>query len=118
MSPCRDPGLRRCSQCHRERAIGQFERNGKRGRRTACKECRREAWVANGARRRKAGAGYVLRGTIRSLWTAQAGLCKSCGRALGDYHVDHVIPLAKGGRHEASNLALLCPTCNLRKGAR
>lgn len=33
-------------------------------------------------------------------------------------HVDHVQPLAKGGRHCLRNLQLLTPVDNLRKGAR
>lgn len=35
----------------------------------------------------------------------------------GAYHVDHIYPLARGGKHEAPNLVISCPTCNLRKQA-
>jgi len=31
-------------------------------------------------------------------------------------HVDHIVPLAKGGRHEASNLQILPIGLNMRKG--
>lgn len=31
-------------------------------------------------------------------------------------HVDHIIPLARGGRHEASNLQILAAGLNMRKG--
>ena len=33
------------------------------------------------------------------------------------YHIDHVIPLVKGGTHDITNLILCCPECNLKKQA-
>ena len=36
----------------------------------------------------------------------------------GSGHLDHILPLALGGRHDDDNLQLLCGTCNMRKGAR
>jgi hypothetical protein len=45
-------------------------------------------------------------------------VCEHCGSCVGPYHVDHVIPLRLGGRDEITNLQVLCPDCNLRKGAR
>jgi hypothetical protein len=34
------------------------------------------------------------------------------------FHVDHIHPLAHGGRTDLTNLALACVSCSLRKGAR
>lgn len=31
------------------------------------------------------------------------------------FHLEHVIPLARGGQTEIENLALACPSCNLHK---
>jgi 5-methylcytosine-specific restriction endonuclease McrA len=47
-------------------------------------------------------------------------MCHICGTWLhgSDCHVDHVIPLARGGNHTRDNLATACPTCNLRKSSR
>ena len=44
--------------------------------------------------------------------------CAYCGRypRVGERHVDHVIPLAKGGPHTAANLRITCAQCNLSKG--
>lgn len=44
--------------------------------------------------------------------------CWYCGKAMTKYHVDHFIPLAKGGSSSVSNLRLACPTCNLSKSAK
>lgn len=37
---------------------------------------------------------------------------------FADMHLDHVIPLAKGGKHSNDNCRCACATCNLKKGAK
>jgi hypothetical protein len=44
------------------------------------------------------------------------GLCRYCGSS-GPHHLDHVLPVALGGRSTMRNLVLACVECNLRKGA-
>lgn len=49
--------------------------------------------------------------------------CGLCGRSTlkGDdikLHVDHIVPIAKGGKTEAGNLWALCQECNLGKSDR
>lgn len=45
--------------------------------------------------------------------------CYLCGKLLdGEVHLDHIIPLARGGAHSQDNLAPTHATCNLRKGDR
>lgn len=53
-----------------------------------------------------------------ALFRSQDGRCNYCGRKLGmNYlHVDHKVPLARGGSIRLSNLQLLCSPCNTRKG--
>lgn len=48
---------------------------------------------------------------------ASMALVYAIGRKLG-LHVDHVKPLAKGGRHCLHNLQYLTPLDNMRKGAK
>lgn len=48
--------------------------------------------------------------------------CVICGRSpavnIGcELHVDHIIPLARGGKNENTNLRSLCAECNLGKGS-
>lgn len=61
------------------------------------------------------------RATARQLWALwhkQRGCCALTGRRLGrDAHLDHIVPLARGGGHEISNLRFLCHQANLAKRA-
>lgn len=43
--------------------------------------------------------------------------CYLCGKLIpkGHRHVDHIVPLAKGGKHVPSNLAIVCDQCNWHK---
>lgn len=46
--------------------------------------------------------------------------CRACGFSVQDgahLHVDHIIPVSKGGLTERGNLQTLCTVCNLGKGA-
>lgn len=43
--------------------------------------------------------------------------CQSCGKTSSQTKltVDHIIPLARGGQNDISNLQTLCFTCNQEK---
>ena len=70
-----------------------------------CRACR----PRNGSTRpwRRMRAGVLARDGHR---------CRYCGEPAA--HVDHVVPLARGGRDVESNLAASCAACNLAKGDR
>lgn len=40
--------------------------------------------------------------------------CKECG-AVSNLHVDHIIPISRGGTDEIDNLQLLCHECHMEK---
>ena len=47
--------------------------------------------------------------------------CQICGATQADgvkLHVDHIVPIARGGKTELSNLRTLCDRCNLGKGSK
>ena len=47
--------------------------------------------------------------------------CQNCGKYMPDgvgLHIDHIIPVSKGGKTVPSNLQVLCSKCNGRKGNR
>lgn len=51
-------------------------------------------------------------------WVA-GGKCCQCGNPLtDDFHADHVVPYTSGGATVTSNGQALCPSCNLKKGAK
>lgn len=67
---------------------------------------------------RKAKTGRLPRGTVTVIYGLQRGLCANCKKTLpSNYHADHIMPLALGGKHEPTNIQLLCPPCNVRKWA-
>ncbi len=71
----------------------------------------------NRRRARKQGAeGSYTEGDIKAQYTRQKGKCFWCGKRVGkDYHVDHVVPLSRGGSNWPENLVISCATCNLQK---
>ena len=53
------------------------------------------------------------------LYARDEGLCGICETTVyGEFHVDHRIPLAKGGEHSYANTQIAHPECNLVKGAK
>lgn len=49
-------------------------------------------------------------------YRSQCGRCWWCGTDVGeDYHVDHLIPLTRGGGNGPENLVISCPSCNMRR---
>lgn len=58
-------------------------------------------------------------GTLPKLREVQGDKCAICSTKLsGKGHLDHIVPLARGGKHEPSNLQFLCAPCNLHKSDR
>jgi hypothetical protein len=69
--------------------------------------------------RHKRKTGRLPRGTVKNKIANQNGLCVYCQQDITvKYHVDHIIPLSKNGKHEESNIQILCPTCNVKKSAK
>lgn len=55
---------------------------------------------------------------LKLLWQVPLECVKCHGRPPDvRLHVDHILPVAKGGRSRRENLQLLCDACNLRKGS-
>lgn len=70
-------------------------------------------------RRRSQKAGGVGGAALRVWIAAQPKRCYWCGKACAKtFHVDHYVPLARGGEHELHNLVIACPPCNFKKNAK
>ncbi len=41
--------------------------------------------------------------------------CRYCGRRTNDLEIDHIFPIAKGGKTVINNLQTLCHSCNYKK---
>ncbi len=63
-------------------------------------------------------SGKLSRKITDKLIGLQKGKCAICAEKLnGTFHIDHVIPIALNGTNTDDNIQLLCPACNLKKGA-
>jgi 5-methylcytosine-specific restriction endonuclease McrA len=117
-------GLARwCRQCNKERCVDWAKDN------SAVAVARAAAWnSANTDRRREislhafhrrrarvAGSGEftVSKSDLDGLRTRP---CYHCGAP--SEHIDHVIPISRGGSHGIGNLGPMCAPCNLRKNAK
>ena len=111
--------LLECLKCRKMLPRGRFHLTGGR-KRAWCKDCMRASRAAVAARRRSRVVGSYTGEDVRRLMVAQSSRCRACGVSLliMGYHVDHIVAIAKGGLNVAANLQLLCPRCNLSKGAR
>lgn len=116
-------GQLRCSRCRQFKPIGNFARNGiyKDGRpkrHAHCKLCQRPKNNLNEARRRNAEGTFdhIDIDNLKELQRMRCAICSTSLWAAG-FHIDHKQPISKGGTNWPHNLQLLCPKCNLSKGA-
>lgn len=82
-----------------------------------------EKFIANNAMRRArehaaCSDPVAVRAWVRDQHARESVSCHWCGRSTNrgrDRHIDHVIPLKLGGKHDLENLVVACQTCNSRK---
>ena len=108
-----------------------FRDNNKEKLKEQRKEYRQsEAWKIakkNDSNRRRSEKIKTSNGTIstkalKELIIKQDYKCKYCNCDLdfsvkNSVHLDHVVPLSKGGTHTIENVVYSCASCNLQKGA-
>ena len=144
----REDGMKWCRGCKQDRFRDQFSPNLKNADRLEvfCRDCKNARARAHYAANKKKQRAYFnayrndhpgvyqssnMRRRARELgqfiedvdpqivYEMHGGRCGICGEFIeGDFHVDHVIPLAKGGMHGYINVQPAHPKCNLSKGAK
>jgi hypothetical protein len=74
--------------------------------------------LAQHRRSRTAAGDRLSLGLTAKLFRLQKGRCACCRKPLGkDFHLDHILPLALGGRNIDENIQLLRAKCNRQKCA-
>lgn len=91
----------------RKRANAQRAREKNRDRYRSYQHQYRTRKLANG--------GSHTAEDIQRQYESQQGCCFWCSVQVTAYHVDHVIPLSRGGSDYPENIVIACPTCNTSK---
>lgn len=63
--------------------------------------------------------GHILtKQIISEVKEASNNICPYCGSPFTDGHIDHIVPVSRGGTNARDNLLYVCADCNHRKGNR
>jgi len=77
------------------------------------------AWNKLRIHRKRAAGDGPDRWDLGWLICHQDARCTYCKEMLPDRkHLDHKTPISRGGLNELENMQWLCPTCNMKKGAK
>jgi 5-methylcytosine-specific restriction endonuclease McrA len=60
--------------------------------------------------------GHFTSDDVKTQYEEQEGKCFYCDKKLDKYHIDHLIPISRGGSNDKENICIACPECNFRKG--
>ena len=94
------------------------EKNAERIKAYRVSERGRQVSAEATARRRSRLRGVLVEKVDRlALYERDGGRCHLCDRKVPRhaFHLDHLIPLSKGGPHTAQNLRVAHPSCNVRR---
>ncbi len=66
--------------------------------------------------RKKNAEGSFNKEDIKNLYVTQGGCCYYCRVEIKDkYHIEHMLPLSRGGSNWIDNICLACAPCNFKK---
>ena len=98
---------------NRARAAEWYVENPERGKANAkVATHKRRAHIA------KVGGSFTAT-NIRDLYASQGASCYYCSTSIEEgYHIEHMIPISKGGSNWIDNICLACVPCNRTKGVK
>ena len=70
--------------------------------------------------RAKKRAAYIENVDAATVYERDMGLCQICGVVVedGDFHLDHRIPISRGGKHSYANCQTAHASCNFKKSSK
>lgn len=109
-----------CVECSREDRMRHEAENpvikAKRKAYVRSNPERYRAHVRNRRAKAKEISGSHTHEDVAGILKAQRGRCAYCRKRLTNrWHVDHIIPLCRGGTNDRANIQITCSKCNLRK---
>lgn len=128
-------GEKECNRCKERKSVDEFNIDLKcvDGRRNVCKLCDNKRIKERRSSNKKelnqsfwnrytdsinwrADSKNIVAEELSSLYDNQSGKCIYCHVNMDkNFHVDHKIPLSKGGKHDILNIAFTCADCNRLK---
>ena len=95
----------------------------KTGHAFRCRKCNLHGWkkFPSKKERTKAERGKLTKSLRFEVLEKYNFKCRACGYGAADgkkLHVDHIIPISKGGETVMKNLQALCDDCNIGKGTK
>ena len=112
-----------CRECNRAWHEARRRKLGQKPKSVANEESKRRRaeykyWHNRISTHNRRAAGKMpTKWEIGKMLCSQDARCTYCGELLPiQYHIDHKLPVSRGGTNAEENLHLTCPKCNLRKG--
>lgn len=134
--PIAADGTRRCRDCQDVKPVSMFPPNKRNstGIQAYCYDCSKERtkiWKhakpsAHRAQRERRyrrlieqSDGTIKAASLRRLFLCSI-FCPYCFKEMGkhDKTLDHIVPVARGGKHSLSNVTVCCKECNTKKSAK
>lgn len=112
-----DPATKAKESAYRQQNIDKIKAQQREYRKTNAQEINRKRRVRRAQRHGTITGTHTIE-DVQAQYKRQDGKCYWCKKKVGNsFHVDHVVPLAKGGSDGPENIVISCPRCNHRKSA-
>jgi 5-methylcytosine-specific restriction endonuclease McrA len=115
-----------CAGCARARrnarnrvyGPGWYQRNKAAVRARDAERQRRKDYAKRARALGRDPSGDMTDTDFAAICDAYGGRCLMCGASDEPLTIDHIVPISRGGTHDAANIQPLCLRCNVHKGDR